>query len=239
MDNILITICARGGSKGIPGKNIRKLNNKPLIAYTIEIAFDFISKFGGNIVLSTDSSDIKKVASEYGLYSDYIRPKFLAGDEVGKIDVISDAILFSERANNLEYDYIIDLDLTSPLRTLDDIKSAYFKLRAKKGAINIFSVNKANRNPYFNMVEQKDDGFVKLVKDGQTIKSRQKAPKVYDMNASFYIYRRDFFLKKYSTPITDKSLVYVMDHVCFDLDEPVDFTILEIMMRENLLDIKL
>lgn len=237
--NILITICARGGSKSIPNKNIRNLNGKPLISYSIETAKRFASEHDAEIELSTDSNEIKEIAEHSGLQTDYKRPLALATDSAGKIDVLKDLFSYKEKKLNKKYDIILDLDVTSPLRTVTDLNKGLEKLLSDKEALNIFSVNPANRNPYFNMVEEKEDGYVKLVKSGHKIKTRQDAPNVYDMNASFYFYKRIFFEKKYQISVTDKSLVYVMPHICFDLDEPLDFTIMEIMLRNNLLDFEL
>ena len=98
--NILITICARGGSKGIPGKNIKLLNGIPLIAYTINIAKEFSKLYNSNISISTDSLEIKKVVSEYLVTSDYIRPDYLATDNAGKLDTIKDLLNFEEKRNH-------------------------------------------------------------------------------------------------------------------------------------------
>lgn len=231
---VLITICARGGSKGIPGKNIKPLSGKPLIAYTIQSAQKFAKEINGVVALSTDSLEIKKTAEDYGLFTDYLRPNKLATDNAGKIDVIEELLLFEESKINGNFDFILDLDITSPLRTQNDLHKAFNCLLNNHEALNIFSVNKASRNPYFNMVEASDTGYVRLVKDNGIIKSRQEAPEVYDMNASFYFFRRSFFGVNNESSITSKSLVFVMDHVCFDLDEPHDFIIMDIMMRENL-----
>ena len=236
--NLLITICARGGSKGIPGKNIKLINDKPLIAYTIEAAQEFAMKHNADISLSTDSNRIREVASEYGLHTDYLRPSELATDNIGKIDVIRSLVGYQEVLLNKEYDFILDLDITSPLRTQEDLDKAFSELVFNNEAINIFSVSPASRNPYFNMVEEGPGGYVKLIKDRGQIKSRQAAPKVYDMNASFYFFRRIFFSELYETSITDKSLAYIMNHSCFDLDEPNDFILMDLMMRHNLIDFK-
>ena len=233
--NLLITICARGGSKGIPGKNIRTLNDKPLIAYSIDIANTFAKKHNADMALSTDSIDIKSMAAEYGLVTEYTRPEFLSGDSAGKIDTIADIKSYSEKVNGKKYDYVLDLDVTSPLRTLQDLEDAWEALKTNPAALNIFSVNPANRNPYFNMVESSGNGFFGLVKKSQNIKSRQSAPLVYDMNASFYFYRSSFFDEGWKISITDRSLIYVMPHICFDLDHPHDFVIMEIMLKEKLM----
>ena len=235
----LITICARGGSKGIPGKNIRQMNGFPLISYSIKVAMQYAEKHNSDIALSTDSIEIKEVANKFGLVTDYIRPDYLASDIAGKMDVIIDILKYQESNKNILYDYILDLDITSPLRTLMDLEEAFNKLVGSEDALNIFSVSPSNRNPYFNMVEETGNGYVKIVKTGATIKSRQQAPQVYDMNASFYFYKRAFFYKGYKTAICDRSLVYLVPHLCFDLDHPHDFTIMEIMLRENLLDFQI
>ncbi len=235
---ILITICARGGSKGIPGKNIKKLNGKPLIDYTIQVAKQFQQKFENvDIVLSTDSIEIKQVVENCGLKSDYIRPETLAGDTVGKIDAIKDVLLWKEKENNSHFDYILDMDVTSPLRNLNDLTKAFDLIKENDGAINLFSVSPANRSPYFNMVEQKDNGFFSQVKQPEgLVLTRQSAPKVYDLNASFYFYKRAFFDLGYKGAITDRSLIFEVPHTCFDLDHPIDFEILSYLMEKNKLD---
>lgn len=236
---ILITTCARGGSKGIPGKNIKPLNGLPLIAYTIHTGLSFAKIHNADFALSTDNDQIKTVASQYGLETDYIRPAALATDKAGKIDAIHDLLQDQEQSRGYTYDYIIDMDVTSPLRTVADLEEAFNKIRTVPEALNIFSVSPASRNPYFNMVESGESGYVKLVKENSGFKSRQEAPEVYDMNASFYIFRRQFFEEGHEVSITDHSLAYEVPHLCFDLDEPHDFTIMEIMLRENLLDFEL
>jgi CMP-N-acetylneuraminic acid synthetase len=238
---ILITICARGGSKGIPGKNIKPLNGKPLIGYTIDIAKQFQSKYKNtNIALSTDAEEISIVAKECGLCSDYKRPDYLANDTAGKIDAIKDVLLYSEEKYNQKYDYILDLDVTSPLRNLDDLSTAFDVIAADENAVNLFSVSNASRNPYFNMVEQKDNGYYAQIKTlDTTLLTRQSAPSVYDMNASFYFYKRVFFDLRYKGAITDRSLIYLVPHMCFDLDHPIDFEIISFLIEKNKLDFSL
>jgi CMP-N,N'-diacetyllegionaminic acid synthase len=235
----LVTICARGGSKGIPGKNVRMLNGKPLIAYSINVANEFCKKYDALVALSTDSEEIKAVAAQYGLVTGYVRPQELATDKAGKIGTIHDILLYEEKEKNTRFDYILDLDVTSPLRTLKDLEEAFRQIRENLDALNIFSVSPPNRNPYFNMIEPAQDGYCKLVKDGLVIKSRQQAPVVYDMNASFYFYRRCFFDESWETAITTKSMYYLVPHTCFDLDHPIDFTLMELMLKEKLLDFDL
>jgi len=239
--NILITICARGGSKGIPGKNIKVLNGRPLIYYSLNTATKFSKLFDGtDLVLSTDDKQIKDEVKAQGfdIDMDYTRPDFLASDSAGKIDAIQDVLRYSEEKNNRKYNFVIDLDVTSPLRTVADLEKAFEVLRDKAEAYNIFSVSPANRNPYFNMVEENEDGYFSTSKQGSFL-TRQSAPKVYDMNASFYIYRDVFFKDGLKKAITERSLIYEVPHTCFDLDHPIDFLTMSFLMENDLLDFEL
>lgn len=237
--NILITICARGGSKGIPGKNIKKLNGKPLIYYTLKVAVEFAKiQEHCQIILSTDSEEIKQAVRQFqfpDIDLSYIRPSELANDIAGKLDVIKDVVSFAQQKNAMVYDYILDMDVTSPLRNMEDLIKSFELLKEKEDALNLFSVSPASRNPYFNMVEDSGNGFVSLCKKGHFL-TRQSAPKVYDMNASFYIYTKSFFSENQTKVITDKSLVYEVPHLCFDLDHPIDFDFMEYLLEHNKLD---
>ncbi len=234
--SMLITICARGGSKGIPGKNTKNLHGKPLIAYTIAQAQAFAAKHDADIALSTDDLEIRSIADRCGLHTDYLRPAELATDSAGKEAAMRHALQNEEQRRGKRYDILLDLDVTSPLRTQQDLQEALVILEADPHALNIFSVNPAHRNPYFNMVEQAADGYYRLSKiPAQPILSRQTAPKVYDLNASFYFFRRAFFDSGCKTPFSDRALIYVMPHICFDLDEPEDFLFLEYLMDKQLL----
>jgi CMP-N-acetylneuraminic acid synthetase len=239
--NLLITICARGGSKGIPGKNIKKLNGLPLIAYSIKLAKKVKIEFTNvTIALSTDSKEIMEVAADFGLNTTYTRADLLSSDNSGKVDVIRDILLFEEKSKSFRFDYILDLDVTSPLRNLADVKKAYDIINSNEQALTLFSVSHASRSPYFNMVEKKHDGFYSQVKKPEdTFLTRQSAPIVYDLNASFYFYKRSFFDLDYNGVITDKSLVYVMPHLCFDLDHLIDFEFLSYLMENDKLDFNL
>ena len=152
--NILITICARGGSKGIPGKNIKLINGKSLIAYSIDLTKEIQAKYNAKVALSTDDDSILTIARELGLHTNYKRPDFLATDTAGKIDTIRDLLMHEESLIDFKYDFILDLDVTSPLRNLEDIEKALQLMINNPDAKNLFSVNPAARNPYFNMVEE-------------------------------------------------------------------------------------
>ena len=229
MPEILVTVCARGGSKGIPGKNIKLLGNQPLLAYTARAALQFARLHGCDVAFSTDSPDILEVAAQCGLPTDYRRPPELGNDIVGKPHVIKDLMLYCEHKNGKKYDYVIDLDVTSPLRTIADIEGCLRLMQENPDALTVFSVNPCGRNPYFNMVEAKPSGFYGLVKQHDTT-TRQHAPKVYDINGSIYVYARAALDCPDPRAVTTRTLVYVMDHICFDLDEPSDYEYLAYLL---------
>ena len=236
---ILITICARGGSKGILEKNIKTINGKPLIYYTLKTANLFKDKldYPIDVVLSTDSNEIKSVVSslDFQIDIDYNRPDFLATDSAGKIGAIKDVKSYMQKKHKKTYDYVLDLDVTSPLRSVNDLENALDLICENEAAYNLFSVSPANRNPYFNMVEKNKDGFYDLCKASMCL-TRQSAPQVLELNASFYWYNKTYFEMDFNSVITNKSLVYIMDHVCFDLDHPIDFDFMEYLLKNNKLD---
>jgi CMP-N,N'-diacetyllegionaminic acid synthase len=239
---VLITLCARGGSKGIPKKNIRLLNGVPLIGYSIHSAEQFKNAINDvvDIALSTDSFEIKEVAKELGLTTEYTRPDFLAGDSAGKVDAIKDVKDYYEKINNKKYDYVLDLDISSPLRTLEDLITAYVLIKGNEQSLNLFSVSKANKNPYFNLVEKGEDGFFHLSKKiSNGVLSRQSAPNVYELNASFYFYKKAFFDQGFKTVYSGKAMIYEMDHICFDLDHEIDFSFMEFLLFNNRLGFKI
>ena len=234
--NLLITICGRGGSKGVKNKNIRPINNLPLITYSIKSAKEFSIKHNADIALSTDSEVIIKVAAQHGLKTNYVRPADLANDVAGKVDVIRDLVEHEEKLRNKSYDFILDLDITSPLRTQQDLEDAFELLKTNPNSINLFSVSDANRNPYFNMVEATENGLCKLVKDGSVFFSRQTSPKVFDINGSFYFYTKAFFNAGHKTVVTDKTMYFRMNHICFDIDEELDYKFMSYLIENNQLD---
>ena len=235
--HLLITICARGGSKGIPGKNIKPVAGKPLIGYTIEQAQKFCTKHDADIALSTESDQIRAVAADCGLETEYMRPDDLSGDDVSKESAMRHVLTHAEEKYNKTYDILIDLDVTSPLRTIDDIEAAVLMMQERPEILTLFSANRAARNPYFNMVEPTGDGWYVLCKQAtKRIVARQQAPDVYDLNASFFCFRREFFDHDWGTPFTDRSVIYEMPHMCFDLDDPLDYEILDYLIEHDRLD---
>lgn len=231
MNNILCTICARGGSKGVKNKNIKELNGKPLIAYTIEQAKD--SGLFEHIVISTDSDDIATIAKQYGAEVFFKRSAKMASDTAGKLDVIRDAFVKSEEYYNKQYDYLIDLDATAPLRIVDDIINSFNQF-LKDNNDNLITAMPSRRSPYFNLVEQDKDGKVYLSKKlDDVVIRRQDAPKSYDMNASIYIWKRDVILNENSI-FLEKTGLYVMpEERSIDIDTELDYKFVEFIMKDK------
>ena len=226
--SILCTICALGGSSGIKNKNIKKILNYPLIIYTIKTAIN--SKIFDKIVLSTDSEKIMNICSKYDIEIFFKRPKKLSGNNVNKVEVIRHALLMSENYFKKKFDYICDLDVSSPLRTTKDIKKS-FELLIKKKSPNIFSVIPASKNPYFNIIEYKNKGFFPVSKLSNFVFTRQKAPKVYSMNASIYIWQR-YILLKSNTVFNKNSSIYSMNEKSVDIDTNNDFELVDYYIKK-------
>jgi CMP-N-acetylneuraminic acid synthetase len=221
------TICARGGSQGVPGKNIKMLCGKPLIAHTIEQALecDLIDE----VYVSTDCAEIASVAKEFGAKVPFMRPDHLATNSAPKIPVI-EHLLGSIVESGVNVSTIIDLDPTSPLRSQEDIKACVSLLTEDVDAvITAFS---SDKNPYFNMVEVSDEGYAGLVKPlPGGVFARQMAPEVYAMNASIYVWHYHSISKGVWE---GKTKLYVMPRErSIDIDSPLDFKLVELLMRER------
>ncbi len=231
MRSVLCTICARGGSKGIKNKNIKELDGKPLIAYTIEQAK--ISGLFEHIVISTDSDDIATIAKTYGAEVFFKRSDEISSDTAGKLDVIKDAFVRSEAYYGKQYDYLVDLDATAPLRSVDDIKNAFAQF-LKENNDNLITAMPSRRSPYFNLVEVSVDGKVTLSKKlNGTIVRRQDAPKSYDMNASIYIWKREVLLGQKSLFLKKTGLYVMPEERSIDIDTELDFEFVEFLMRKK------
>ncbi len=228
---IILTVCARGGSKGVPGKNIQPLLGKPLIGYTLEQAKKL--PWVDRIAVSTDDPKIKQVAENYGIEVPFMRPKILATDSAAKVPTIIHAIQSTEKYWQEKYDIDIDLDVTCPLRTLADIENC-LKLLLEPGTKVVFSVFNSPRNPYFNMVEPDRKGYLHLSKKLlKPIVRRQDAPRVYGMNSSIWAaWVKDLCLEK--TYFTNQTRGYLMpDERSIDIDRPIDFDFVEFMLKKN------
>jgi len=232
MINILFTICARAGSKGLKNKNISNFLDYPLSYYTLSAYKLFCEKnthYNCSLVLNTDSEDLINQIKKTNIDFIYIaRTEELAGDRVCKLDVIKDSLLKTQK----HYSYIVDLDVTSPLRTVEDIEGVLEILMSNKDADASFSVTSSRRSPYFNQVDKKDNGFYSTVLESNAI-SRQEVPIVFDMNASIYAYRESFLLNENNKKLFDgKTVIYNMkDTAVLDIDGEEDKELMEIVAK--------
>jgi len=228
--HLLCTIGMRGGSKGVPDKNLRRLLGKPLMAYTIEQAFQ--SGLFEHVVVSTDSQKIAEAARSFGAEAWFIRPPEMATDSASKLPAIRHALLESEHYFGHKFDVLVDLDVTSPLRLIEDITGAYERF-VREDADILITASPSRKNPYFNMVENVN-GLIQIVKQfDKQIERRQDAPQVFDMNASIYIWKRKALLE-YDTLFTDKTALFVMpEERSVDIDTELDWNIVEYIIGKS------
>ena len=221
--NTLITICVRGGSKGVKNKALVNIKKKPLIWYTLNKIPKL--KFSNKTVISTDSIKISKVCNIFGFKTWFKRSKYLSSDKAPKIPVIRDALIKAEKHYKMEFDIIIDLDISSPLRSVADINNAYSQFIESK-CDNLFSVMVSRHSPYFNMVEKKNNK-IKLVKKYINIIRRQDTPTTYDMNASIYIWKKDILLKSNKLFNKNTELFLMPYERSIDIDNYTDLKIVK------------
>ena len=226
---IVCTICFRQGSKGVKNKNIKKINGKPLVYYSLIAAKK--SKIFRKIFVSSDSINFLNICKKFGFKDLIKRPKKLSGDKIGKIDVIKHALISAEKKYNIKFDHIIDLDVTSPLRNVNDIKKAYNKF-ILTNAPNLVTCTHSNRSPYFNMIEVKNSKVQLIRKNYKKYVRRQDTPITYDLNASIYIWKRNCLLKN-NLLFQKRTKIYVMPKSrSIDIDDNIDFKIVSNLMKK-------
>lgn len=234
--NILIVIAARKGSKRIPNKNIKLLDGIPLMVYSIEQAKKW-AKYT-EIVCSTDDKEIRDIAIKQGCKIPLLRPGYLANDKCGKIDVIERVLIDSEVYFKKTFHIIIDLDVTNPIRTVQDIDNCMRMFKEKRPDV-LFSVTKSRYNPYFNMVE-KQGNTIKLVKYHKDYTATQELPPVYDINCNIYIYSRDFLMTTHKKSLTSSNnlMIYEMGELSgFNIDVQSEFDYVEYLIKNDKVDI--
>ena len=198
-------IAARGGSKGVPGKNIRIVNSKPLIAHTIHKAIK--SKFFSHVIVSTEDKKVALVSKKYGAEVPFIRPKKYATDTATAGDVLNHAI---KKLYSLGYNFetVVNLDCTVPFLRIKDIKGTV-KLLKKKKCDFVVGVYRQHLNPYYNIVELNSKGFVKLVKPVKKFfRTRQESPKVYQLNGLLAFNAKTILDKKIQWSNLPKTVIY-------------------------------
>lgn len=230
--NVLITICGRAGSKGVKNKNIREFLGTPLINHTIASSLLFKERnpeYRVDICVNSDSDELLEITARNETVIAIKRPSELAQDHSPKIPVVQYSLKYMENLMGIKYNYVIDLDITSPLRKAQDIERALSKCKSEATTDVVFSVVPSRRNPYFNMIEI-IDGKVKKVKESNFV-ARQQAPEVYDMNASIYCFKRDSLYNIFKTSPFDGTANFVLmkDTGVLDIDSEEDFELMELI----------
>ncbi|WP_417464352.1 cytidylyltransferase domain-containing protein [Kordiimonas sp.] len=225
-------IFARGGSKGLPGKNIKPLAGKPLIGWAIQQALAVPDI--GRVVVSTDAPEIADVARDHGAEVPFLRPDELAGDTASEWDAWRHALRFLEQQDGKLPDPFISVPATSPLRQPDDI-SACLDLYAEGQSDMVVAVTDAHRNPWFNMVRTREDGTVVPVNNPEgNVVRRQDAPTVQDMTTFAYVADPKHILTKRGVFTGRVRAVTVPVERSIDIDTQFDFEIAEFLMKKRL-----
>lgn len=236
--NILFTLCGRAGSKGVKGKNIRNFLDIPLVWYSMAgiemyIRQNLTPDDHADIVLNTDSEELIKLVEQVsGLKVHVIgRDSALGGDKVSKVAVILDSLQRAEKMFRSRYDVVVDLDITSPLRRVQDIKNTIDRKLSRPAVDVVYSVTHARRNPYFNMVKEEGRFFLKAIPSDFT--TRQDAPVFYDMNASIYAYSPQALKEKKTSAFFDSNCdaVVMFDTGILDIDSEEDLCLMQVIAK--------
>lgn len=235
MKKILAVIPARGGSKGLPGKNIREFAGHPLIAHTIMMARR--TPLIEDVVVSTDDPKIAEVARRYDADVPFLRPSGLASDTAAIWPVIRHALRFQNEERNEDYKYTLLLDPTSPGRLPEDIQKAFEKLEAAPQADGVIGVSEPDFNPIWHAVISEEGWMRRLIPDGKQYRRRQDVPTVYRINASLYLWRSDF-VRGNDHDWQEKG-DYLMQEIpekrAIHIDELYEFEKAELMVKQGLI----
>lgn len=229
---ILATICCRGGSKGVPNKNIKELAGKPLIVHTIEQAL--ASGLVDDLIISTDDPVISEIAQKAGAKVPFVRPSDLASDTASKWPVFIHALEFYEKEFSKTVDYLVDLDVTVPLKEAGDIDGAIQLAMDFSSTEVVITGYEPERNPYFNMMEVREDGLAEIVKKSERpIVRRQDAPEVYSLSPAAFVIKKSAL---YDYPHWSKApcRIYPMPRErAIDIDSALDFELVEFLMNKK------
>lgn len=226
---VLGVIPARSGSKGVPEKNIKKLLDKPLIAYTIEAAG--ASHVLDDVIVSTDSKKIAEVARRFGARVPFMRPESLAADETRTADVLMHAIEEYEHRSRTKVDVVVTLQPTQPLRTASDIDGTVKLLGDNPGAESVITCYEVGHaHPYFMYIPS--NGYMKPLMSGAGRPAlRQQMPKVYVRNGAVYATRRRLLVEE-GKITEERPLVHIMPKErSFNIDDRFDFELCEAFLK--------
>ena len=231
--NLICFIFARGGSKELKNKNIKKFNNKPLIANSILNAKKI--KIIKGVFVSTDSKKIKKISENYGAKVPFLRPKILAKDNSPELLSWKHAINFYEKKFNKKIDIFISLPTTSPLTKKNDIiKAINIFLKKRKQIDLLISITKTNHYPGFNMVNKNKKKIVKILKGEKNIYQRQKIKNIFNISTCFYITTPQYIRKCRKNLFKGKIYGYEVDkYSAIDIDTIYDFKFAEFLKKHG------
>lgn len=220
-------IFARGGSKGVPRKNVRALSGKPLIAHAIEVALAAPSL--GDVIVSTDDEEIAEVARAHGARVPFMRPNELAGDSSAEWDAWRQALAWVEH-NEQPIDAMVSLPTTAPFRSVADVEACVAMLEGNPSADAVITVTASERNPYFNMVTMGPDHLVRLaILPEKESTRRQDAPPVFDITTVAYAVRSDYVKRAAGLFAGSVLAVEVPRERALDIDTPYDFHLAELL----------
>lgn len=225
--NFLVVITARGGSKGIPKKNIKLLNGKPLIQYSIDIAKAIADK--ADICFTSDSDEIIDVAKNLDLDIPFKRPNHLATDTANSQDVILHALETYESLNDKIYDAIVLLQPTSPFRTLEQVKDCITLYDNSMDMV--VSTKLSSANPYYNLFEE-TDGFLKPSKEGNYTR-RQDCPEVWEYNGAIYVINSNSLRQQKMKAFSKVKKYSMSEETSIDIDTPLDWKIAEFHLQDS------
>ena len=223
-------IFARGGSKGLPGKNTRSFGGKPLIAWSIECALSV--KAIDHVIVSTDSEEIAETSRKYGADVPFMRPRELATDESPEWLSWRHGLDYLKHSSGGLPEVMVSLPTTSPLRSVSDVESCLEQF-SKGGCDLVVTVSEAHRNPYFNMVKDMSDGTVTLVMDDSQVFRRQDAPIIRDLATACYVASPEFVLTHNSIFEGRVKAVNVPRERAVDIDSLLDFKIAEFLLNSR------
>lgn len=224
---MIAIIPARGGSKGLPGKNTKNFHGKPLIAYTIEAALS--SKCISEVILSTDDKEIEAVATEYGAKSPFLRPPELATDHALAVDTYIYTVDRLEKMYKAKIETFMVLQPTSPLRLSQDIDNAY-RIFTEKHADSVISYTEAAHPLEWHKIIEKDGSFSNILED--KLLNRQATHKTYYPNGAIFIFKTSLIRKRQY--YSEKSFAYIMPrNRSVDIDTIDDFKYAEFLKSQN------
>ena len=227
----ICTVLARGGSKGVPGKNVRDLGGKPLIVHSLDQARQ--SGLFDVVAVSSDDADILAIADRAGADLLVRRPAEMATDTAPKLPAVRHCVEVAEKERGRRFDTVVDLQPTSPLRLAEDIEAVVALLETGE-ASNVITGMVAKCSPYFSLVEERPDGTVGLSKPvDPPLARRQDAPPCFDMNGSIYAWHRDVLFAE-DRLFLDRTRLYEMpEERSVDIDTELDFEIAALLMRRR------